>query len=182
MLAVTLNDQLTPLLGALTVARIEAALKRAVYKTGKWVLTYTRREVVRGTRMPAFVLKPRLNVYRDRHGNLAAKMWMGLRPVKATTLAKGSPPKQTARGVRVRRHTFDKAFLLNIPGQGAVPFVRTGRGRWALKVPTVDWSVEGKDVFESVLPKAGERFQELARQELNYEIKKARGEVRSRAR
>ncbi len=169
-----------PLARLLDDARIIAAARRAMRKTAGWVRTQMARALGNEARLPKRLLATRGNVYdkgwRDGgDGGLAFKVWFGLDPIFADRI--GTPIK-TTRGYRVGRHRFDGAFMPKRGRYAGKLYHRTTDARLPIMRARVEIDELGKRVFARLEPRIPERFNELLRQEMNYEIAKMEGRAR----
>lgn len=143
------------------------AAKRAVAKTAKWCETNASRSLSKELRVAQKTIRSRLRLYR--RADLEQKVWMGLNALAARRFG---VPRRSGTGTQVGRHFFEGAFPIKKFGGGM--YRRTGRGRFPLELAKLEIDESGARALQNAARDAESRMLELMRQELNYELSKAR--------
>ncbi|HDT2084610.1 TPA: hypothetical protein RCG82_000621 [Enterobacter roggenkampii] len=151
----------------------QAAWRRTLRKTGRWVKAQTAKAVSHETRIPQKLLRQRLYFFlRSRD---SGKVWLGLNAIEAHRLGK---PRQTRSGISVGRHRFDRAWQMRRRAPDGPVYRRTTAARRPYEVVKVDWAGPGEAAFRQAAERAEERLLTVLRQEVNYEIHKALAKAR----
>lgn len=166
-------NQALSVLGALPPSAMQAAWRRTLRKVAAWIKTQTAREVSAATKIPQKVIKGRL--YFFLRSMDAGKVWLGLNPIEAHRLGTVS---KTRKGMRAGRTTFEGAWRQTKAKPNGPIYRRTGTGRTPYEVVTVDWSKHGDPAFRRAARAVEARLMVVLRQEVNYELEKARGRAR----
>lgn len=169
---------------SLTPRAIDSALGRATWKTARTLNKEIAAQVRQEAQIPSKVTKRRLKTYR-KEAKTEQKIWLGLFQTAAGRLGKPSAPKQGRNKgtVKVGRRVFPGAFILkgagSQPGGGSYDKVmkRTPDG---VKEVMVDWSDTGEKAMRRAAAGGGDRLKTVAAQEINFELQKALGRVRTR--
>ncbi|MEW6490364.1 MAG: hypothetical protein AB1578_20945, partial [Thermodesulfobacteriota bacterium] len=148
--------------------------RRAAGRTRDWLSTPHTRELAARAALPQRGLEAR---FRRRHGPVSrdeayAVLWIGLNPVEATT---AGTPRQSARGTRVGRHFFERAFLARIYGKGDKPekvWTRKTFGKGSQRFPVVKMTIPIDEHMEELLPRyepaAAKMFSERLAHEVDF--------------
>jgi hypothetical protein len=88
-----------------TEQQLKLAYRRAMGKTIRWLSTRISRELGQKFDLPQRVFQVRAK--RNIDGDVG-RLWIGLNPIAATYLGKA---RQTKKGVSVRSHRFNGAFI-----------------------------------------------------------------------
>jgi hypothetical protein len=167
-------------LHGLSKIQIDNAWRRTLRKTARWVKAAVANTLRRHSGIPSKLIERRL--YFFLRSLKTAKVWLGLNAIKAHELGKSS--RQTASGVTVGRHHFNKAWTRKVLDPYGVVYRRTGNFQWvpvpgrgkalreAYEVVKYDWNEAGQQAFDRIEQEAGERINTIFRQELNYELLK----------
>ncbi|GAB6178594.1 hypothetical protein JCM16814_34850 [Desulfobaculum senezii] len=150
--------------------QIEAAMRRAVNKLGRWVRSTALTEGARDSGVQRKVLadRVRLTLGKNKRG---VQVWFGLWPVPLRLLK----PKQTATGVSAgpvdRRHAF---IVTGRDGKRDV-FRRSGDSAYPIFKQYHSVDDEIRRVLEvDVFPRLDAQFSKFFEQELRWEVSKAR--------
>lgn len=163
--------------------QMQAAEVRALNKTMKWVRTHSVRAVSKEMKVAAKLVRQRIRAFKATRRHRIGKVWAGLEPIAAHRLGR---TKQNRRGVRAGRHLFPGAFTADVGRGKLVVFKRTGepkrqmkRGRYAKRnikrepIERVELEMDQQaitDALDDLFAGANERFFEILRQELNYQV------------
>lgn len=158
--------ELDRLLGAFQVSKQAAkrAADRAVRQAARWTGGQAVKVVGAELKLQQRLIRQRLRTFRKGDG-AEQKVWLGLNAVAARRLGQA---RQTARGVQVGRHFFDKAFVIRKFGGGI--YRRKTVDRFPLSLVKIEIDEAGERAIRSVAARAEERLLTLLRQELNFEL------------
>jgi ribosomal protein S17 len=153
---------------AATQKDIEAAARRAVSKTSRWVGGLLVRMVARETGIQQKTLRPRLRIY-TKGNHMTARVFFG---ASAIPLA-GLNPRQTASGVVAGKIERRRAFIAQNKNDERQVYRRIGRERQplAIQYAHIDKEVDYA-VINEVLPLLESRFYRIFEQELRWETRK----------
>ncbi|MFF7108119.1 hypothetical protein [Pseudomonas sichuanensis] len=181
---------------------IAAAQRRAINKALGWLRRRIAREVGQQERIAIAAVRQRLRAYKVG-SNGQGKLWFGLDPIAASRAGR---PRQIRAGVSVAGRRYQGAFFKAVYGSKADIWIRkaskhfkesdypdsevSGGGRsrsgWIAengsRFPLAKAMISLEDVrphFESWTNKAHQHLLVVMRQELNYELQKLLGRVRS---
>lgn len=153
--------------------QVEIASARALNKTALWLRTQTTREVSKQKRIPQKLIRERLQILRANRKQLTAfikaKLY-GIRPEKLGTI------RQTKKGTQVKSHTFDGAFVAQMPkAEQASIYKRKSKARLPIRSMRIPIADESEQVMEQLLDqKMMERFETLFYHELKYLLQKGK--------
>ncbi|MDH0133527.1 hypothetical protein N7381_09740 [Pseudomonas asiatica] len=174
---------------------INAAQRRAINKTVRWLRTHIARSVSKQERIAVSAVRQRLLAY-PMASNGQGKLWFGLNPIEASRAGR---PRQTRSGVSVAGRKYQGAFFRKVYGSRPDIWIRTaskhfsaddypdsevsGRGGassgWIAEIdsrfPLAKAKISLEEVrphFESWTHKAHERLLAVMEQELNFELHK----------
>ncbi|PWY44418.1 hypothetical protein [Pseudomonas sp. RW405] len=174
---------------------INAAQRRAINKTLRWLRTHVARSVGRQERIAIAAVRNRLLAY-PMSSNGQGKLWFGLNPIEASRAGRA---RQTRTGVSVAGRKYQGAFFRQVYGSKPDIWIRTaskhfrtddypdsevsGRGGassgWIAengsRFPLAKAKISLEEVrphFESWTNKAHQRLLEVMEQELNFELHK----------
>lgn len=170
---------------------MQAAQRRAINKTLRWLRTHMARAVSQEEKIAVRAVRTRLRMRPVKGSGRDGTLWFGLNPLPARLLGN---PKQSKSGVSVRGRRYTGAFYKQVYGdqpdiwirrsskhfrESDYPYMQKGTGN-------LDSSLEGR--FPLVKAKVGlesarkhfvrwvkeaeGRLTELLRQEVNYELHK----------
>lgn len=127
-------DDLAEALGA-TDKDVKRAMNRAVKRTAGTI----RRMSSKGLQSElglknATAIRRRIKDFRVGKGGGSVKLWYGVNDLPISAFP--GRMKQTGDGVQVGAITLPGAFLTKVRGKRSA-YVRTGRGRWAIREATV---------------------------------------------
>lgn len=165
--------QVTAALDGLSSAAMQAAWRRTLRKTAAWIKSQTSKEVSAATKIPQKVIKSRL--YFFLRSADTGKVWLGLNPVEAHRI--GTVTK-TGKGMRAGRLTFEGAWRQTQAKPDGPLYRRAGKARTPFEMVTVDWSTSGDPAFRRAAQRCETRLMTILKQEANYEIQKAIGNMR----
>lgn len=174
-------------------AQLKKAYRRAIKKTMRWLRTQIARNIASQTGIPQKKLKTRFSMKTLGSGAAAVDiLWIGTVPVPAEDVGKA---RQTTKGVSVKKHRFEGAFLSDIYGSsGDAVWIRASRnaGRYAStgrarkpnphqlpaalrgRFPLQHLAVEMADPAERAMKRLEQRvpdvFQKRFEEELNYVV------------
>lgn len=161
-----------------TESQINLAYRRSMGKTLKWLQTRISRELADKFDLPMRVFQVRA---KRRFDSEAGALWIGLNPIAAKWLGKG---RQTKKGVSVRSHRFNGAFLAKMPNDHIGIFqrgqrtTRNGKVYYPLKTVMVmndsGMSYEFMDSLETYERRASAYFKTVFEHELGYLLKKSK--------
>lgn len=110
---------------AATPKQLEQAGQRAIKKTMRWMQTRISREVSQLTGIPQKSLKTRYHLRTVGSGaNAVTILWIGISPVVAE---KAGRARQTKKGVSVKQHRYDGAFVSDMYGYDSAVWIRATR-------------------------------------------------------
>lgn len=158
--------ELEQLLGAFQISKpaVKRAAARAVRKAAKWTAGQASKIVGAELRLQQRLIRKRLVLFRKSDG-MEQKIWLGLNAIAARRLGQA---RQTARGVTVGRHSFDRAFIIDRFGGGI--YRRKTVDRVPLTLVKVEIDEAGERAIRDVAARAEDRLLTLLRQELNFEL------------
>lgn len=187
---------------ALTPKAIAKAQRRTINKTLRWLRTHVGRAVALQERIAVASVRQRLRAY-PVGSNGQGKLWFGLDPIAASRAGRA---RQTRTGVSVGGRRYQGAFFKNVYGGRPDIWIRTASKHFKESDypcsdvsggggPSSGWIAEHgsrfplakamislddvKPHFESWTAKAHQRLLEVMNQELNFELQKLLGRVRS---
>lgn len=160
--------------------------KRAMRKTGRWIIGETTREVSKAKVIPNKVIRPRLKFYW-KEGDVG-KVWFGLNEImphkiKAAVLY-GGRSYPTSIGVQTGKYKYPGAWVI-WPGRGkflrkeeggkempAGPVFRRvpGAKRKPIEKVYIDLEKEGRIAFKNTISRTKDKMLTLLKQEVNYAI------------
>lgn len=157
-------------------AAIQSAINRAVRKSALWTRTQLLRRV-KDEGIMRRIIAYRVQLYNKNwrsgiEGGKAVKIWFGIDPISADRIAR---PTKLSKGYRVKKWEFKSAF---VPQKGRFAgklFERSGKSRFPIRRSKVEIDEAGNRAFNEVEGLIPARMQELALQELRYEVHKAMG-------
>ncbi len=144
----------------------ERAEKRAVGKTTTKARSELVKDVARQNQITQKIIRRFRSARKISRSRLTGIAWLGYRPIKASYVGK---PRQTKRGVRVRRFFFEGAFVATMPSGHTGVFKRKGKER----LPIVEQVIELQRAVQSadsVRDRMGDEFIKRFQQELNFEV------------
>jgi hypothetical protein len=149
---------------------MDTAAKRAAIRTREWLRTQVTREIASTTGVPRKALKERVRRGSKENDGAwysdgQAVLWIGLQDIPAHYLGK---PRQTKKGVRVRKHFFDKAFTVSIGEQAPKVWKRAGKSRLPIIKMTVPVEPGRRDLLGKYEKAAARMFSERLEHEINY--------------
>jgi hypothetical protein len=150
------------------------AVRRASIRTREWLRTQLAREISATADVPQKALRGRVRRGSRKndgawYGDGQAVLWIGLNAISASH---AGTPVPNPKGVRVRRHFFDKAFVVNVHGFKQV-FKRVGPSRLPIVRMTIPLSDEEISMADKYLPAAERMFSERLEHEINFLIERA---------
>lgn len=157
-------DEVLRLAQNLSANAMRNAWRRTLKKTGKYLQSQVAKKLSPLAQIPQKVIKQRLYYYVKTLDQ--AKVWLGLEKLAADRLGK---PKQNKRGVKVGKHQFDKAFY-----KKNKVFRRVGTARLPIERVMFDFGEQGERAFQDGISGAEDRLLTILRQEINFEIIRAR--------
>lgn len=176
---------------------INAAQRRAINKTLRWLRTHISRSVGREERIAVSAVRQRLMAY-PMGGNGQGRLWFGINPIEASRAGRVN---QNRSGVSVAGRRYKGAFYRQVYGNRADIWIRAGSKHFtaedypdstvtARKRGRSGWIAESTSIgrfplarakisleavrphFESWTNKAHERLMVVLEQELNFELHK----------
>jgi hypothetical protein len=138
------------------------AWKRALRKTGKWLMTGVARDLSATTQIPLAVIRRRLRYYLRSQEQ--GKVWLGANPIEVDRLG---TPRQNETGVTVGGLYFPGAWK-----SGRRVFQRVGRDRLPIERVRFDWSASAEAAFRRAVKAAEIRLRAILLQEVHYELSK----------
>ena len=150
-------------------AGIQRAVKRAIRKVAKRVKSRVAASTAKEVAIPKRVLDKRLKTY-DKPDGLSTKVWLGLNVIPVRYLGN---PRQTRSGVRVGRHSFPGAFVMqNLGIQTGRVYRRTTKKKFPLETVSMEIYGHGETAMRREAKAAERYFLDVLTQELNYELQK----------
>ena len=173
----------------------QAAQRRAINKTLRWLRTHIARDVGRQERIAIAAVRQRLRAF-PVSGNGQGRLWFGIKPIEASRAGR---PRQTRTGVSVAGRKYQGAFFKTVYGGKPDIWIRTaskhfdlddypeseisgGGGRrsgWISendsRFPLAKAKISLEEVrphFDSWTGRAHERLVAVMEQELNFELQK----------
>ncbi|OCH08089.1 hypothetical protein A6D98_09695 [Aliivibrio fischeri] len=108
-----------------TPKQLEKAGQRAIKKTMRWMNTRLSREVSQITGIPQKALKARYSLKTVGKGMDAVTiLWIGVSPVLAE---KAGRARQTRKGVSLKKHRYEGAFVSDMYGYESAVWIRASR-------------------------------------------------------
>lgn len=160
-----------------TPAQIKQAYRRAMGKTIRWLSTRISRELGKQFDLPQRVFQVRTKRSFD---NDSGHLWIGMNPIAASWLGKG---RQTKKGVSVRSHRFDGAFITKMKNGHIGVFqrgdrsIKNGKVHYPLKTVAVKMNSGGSEEIDVSIAqyeaRASDYFKKTFQHELNYIAQKA---------
>lgn len=171
---------------------VAKAIERALKKTGRWLRTYTLRNLSKELSIKQAALKNRFILAYDKNKK-TVNLWVGLLAISAENL--GSV-RQNAAGTKAGSHQFDGAFYTRIYGDERV-YIRASRnrvmqhdvvrqnrksasyrpirdpdliGRFPVQAVGISIEDEASQILLRLEQQVNKRFGEILKQELNYAI------------
>lgn len=147
---------------------IEAAARRSVNKTSRWVGGLLVRMVARETGIQQKTLRPRMRIYTQGN-HMTARVFFG---ASAIPLA-GLNPRQTPSGVTAGKIDRGHAFIARNRNDETQVYRRVTKKRQplAIQFAHIDKEVDFA-VINEVLPLLESRFYRIFEQELRWETRK----------
>ena len=144
MLAVnlTLDGFDIPAVFEATPEQIKQAYRRAMGKTIRWLSTRINRELGKQFDLPQRVFQVRTKRNFD---NEMGSIWVGMNPIAANWLGKA---RQTKKGVSVRSHRFDGAFIAKMKNGHIGIFRRKTNRPLPIETVTKKMSSGGSDEID----------------------------------
>ncbi|MGJ7548193.1 hypothetical protein [Pseudomonas alloputida] len=173
----------------------QAAQRRAINKTLRWLRTHIARDVGKQERIAIAAVRQRLRAF-PVSGNGQGKLWFGINPIESSRAGR---PRQNRTGVSVAGRKYQGAFFKTVYGGKPDIWIRTaskhfdaddypesevsgGGGRrsgWISendsRFPLAKAKISLEDVrphFEQWTNRAHERLVTVMEQELNFELQK----------
>jgi len=148
-------------------AMAQRALVRTINKVLNSVRSQGLRAIARTHDMPYSALRKRRRgaVARASRRDLSGLVWFGTAPVKASYLGK---PRESNRGARVGRHSFEGAFVATTPSGHIGIFKRRGRSRLPIAEQVVKLSA-ARAALAPIEAGVADQVEKVFRQELNFE-------------
>lgn len=159
----------------LSPAEIQTAINRAVRKTALWVRTHLLRRV-KDEGILRRVIAYRVQLYNKAfrqgiEGGKAVKVWFGIDPINADRIAK---PVKTSKGYRVKKWEFPGAFMPS--SRGGKLYERTTKNRLPIRRSKVEIDDPANAAFDEIAALVPAKMQEIALQELRFQVFKVLGE------
>lgn len=173
----------------------QAAQRRAINKTLRWLRTHIARDVGRQERIAIAAVRQRLRAF-PVSGNGQGRLWFGIKPIEASRAGR---PRQTRTGVSVAGRKYQGAFFKTVYGGKPDIWIRTAskhfdlddypeseisggggsRSGWISendsRFPLAKAKISLEEVrphFDSWTGRAHERLVAVMEQELNFELQK----------
>jgi len=164
-----------------SMKQMEAAEVRALNKTVNWLRSKAVQSVSKEMKVAAKLVRQRIAAFKATRRKRYGKVWAGLQPIAAHRLGAA---KQTRKGVRAGRHSFDGAFVRTTENGKLTVFQRTGepkrrmsKGRYAGKmrepIERVELDLDQQavtDALDELFGQAQQRFFTVLKQELKYQV------------
>ncbi len=151
--------------------QIKQAYRRAMGKTIRWLSTRISRELGKQFDLPQRVFQVRTKRSFD---NESGSLWIGMNPIAASWLGKS---RQTRKGVSVRSHRFDSAFIAKMQNGHIGVFRRKTQRPLPLETVEVKMNSGGSEEIDFNIAqyeaRASKYFQHTFEHELNYIVQKA---------
>lgn len=157
-------DEVLHLAHSLTPRAMQNAWRRTLKKTGKYLQSQVAKKLSPIAQIPQKVIKQRLYYFVKSLDK--AKVWLGLEKLAAERLGKA---RQTKKGVKVGKHLFEKAFY-----RKNKVFRRVGSARLPIERVLFDFGDKGEAAFQDGIASAEQRLLTILRQEINFELIRAR--------
>lgn len=171
----------------------EAAQRRAINKTIRWLRTHIARAVGKQERIAIGAVRQRLRAYPVTGGDMRGKLWFGINAIEASRVGRA---RQTGAGVSVAGRRYQGAFYKKVYGSNADIWIRTSSKHFNTtdypdaaqggrrsgfveendnRFPLAKAKVSLEQVrphFDAWVKRADERLLEILTQELNFELQK----------
>ena len=170
-----------------TPKQLALAADRALKKTCKWATFHMTRELSQVTGIVGKALKLRFSMKKVGTSYI---LWVGTKPIVAELAGSA---RMNARGVRVRSHQFDSAFIASMYGQDNAVWIRAKKnreygyqttalkrkpnpnrlpahlqGRFPVQHLAISIADEAAELMKRFEPRIEAEFQKKLKQELNY--------------
>ncbi|HHY0482731.1 phage tail protein [Vibrio parahaemolyticus] len=177
---------------AATPKQLEKAGQRAIKKTMRWMYSRVAREVSQLTGIPQKALKPRYSLKTVGKGAEAVTiLWIGISPILAEKAGKA---RQTKKGVSLKKHRYDGAFVADMYGYNSAVWIRASRnhsqytttgkprkvnpnslpahlrGRFPVQHLAIDISDSANQALKRLEARVPDEFRKKLDQELNYVV------------
>ena len=160
-------EQLKHFLGA-TESQIKKASVRALNKTALWLRGKSVKALSEQSDVQQKHLRKRIQVVRANSRSLKAFVLANTMGVKAALMGK---MRQTAKGVRVGKHSFDGAFIAKMPGGHTGVFKRKTKARLPIKEMMVP--LNHRVITDLADTEAGSQFRHYFKHELRWAMKRS---------
>jgi hypothetical protein len=154
--------------------QVQAACRRAVNRTLKWIWTRARRDISARVGVAQKMLMKRFQITPAKtmaSGVVGGSAWIGLNPIRVTQKLFGTLTK-TPTGARAGRLNFPGAFVFLTPKKGE-PGIYKRRGKARTPIDLVSIETDGpetRDLIDKITAEASEQLVDTLRAELNYQV------------
>lgn len=152
-----------------TESQLQRAAVRALNKTARWLRTRIARETAHALNIKLSLVRRTLVLVRARRGSTHASVGQAKRSGVLNAIYLGNA-RQQARGVRVGRRHYDRAFIATMPS-GFTGMFRRKPDVPRLPIQPVQIVITGKmaDVMEKLAQApARNQFNKIFERELNF--------------
>lgn len=151
-----------------TETQLQMAAVRALNKTGRWMRTRVASETARSLNVKVGAVRAGLILVRAKRSRpesvVALKRSAGV--IKVSTLGRVS---QNAKGVRVGKRQFDRAFMATMPNGHAGVFRRKEKARLPIQQVQIIVTGRMREVMEDLSDgEAMKKFEQIFERELRY--------------
>ncbi|EJB5271367.1 TPA: phage tail protein [Vibrio parahaemolyticus] len=177
---------------AATPKQLEKAGQRAIKKTMRWMYSRAAREISQLTGIPQKALKFRFSLKTVGKGAEAVTiLWIGISPVLAEKAGKA---RQTKKGVSLKKHRYEGAFVADMYGYDSAVWIRASRnhsqytttgkarkanpnslpahlrGRFPVQHIAIDIADPATQALKRLESRVPDEFRKKLDQELNYVV------------
>ncbi len=164
---------------SLTKKQIENAVRRAIKKVARWLITESKKRTGQSLGVAQKSLANRFRMKYQVRDNFV-EIWVGLLPLKAELIG---TPQQKGSGVTAGTHYFKGAFYKKVFGENRAVWRRAsskwetkkeGTGRFPLFKQTLKMDKAAIGAIQAMESLINQRFKKIVNQEINFEhIKQA---------
>lgn len=147
-------------------SKVSIAAVRALNKTGRWLRTVIARELSEAMTVRVNLIRRRLVIFRASINSMTVSIGIRKRGLLIDVSGIGHPV-QDKRGVRVGKHRFDSAFIVEkIHGK---VFHRTTRRRLPIRLTTLNMSRSASEIMDAFSDQRSlYHFEKIFQHELKY--------------
>ena len=148
-----------------TEKQLRQASATATKKTMQWARALAVREIRADKKIPAAMLRKRINIFRRRGRDGLLRLFFGLSPIPAAWL----DPKQNRTGVKLKGgESIAGAFVVDLMGFDAV-FKREGKDAYPLEYQYIYYHEQAMRIIRGeIIPQYQTHYLKYLEQELKW--------------